>query len=356
MMQQTMHAPQSKLTHDSSVDDSMVFVREVHEIVRDLLRPDPAIFWMDLLVTISVGYAAFAAYLSAANYSIAQGAAFVICGIAFYRAAVFTHEISHRPPATFRPFTWVWNLLFGIPMLMPSFLYGDHTSHHSNQSYGTSSDAEYVFLGLGRRQAFLFLLLSFVYPVLGPMRFLLLTPAALIVPSFDRVVWIYTSSLYIMNPDYRREYDASAHSAARWAQEVACCVWAWFICWLTWAGVVPVHVLIKTYLVFLFWMGLNQLRTLAAHRYGNDGTRWNYIRQVLDSNTFPRGAVLPELWAPLGLRFHALHHAMPSLPYHAMGAAHRRLMQRLPSDSPYRQTLRPGLWSSVTDALAGRRT
>jgi fatty acid desaturase len=47
------------------------------------------------------------------------------------------------------------------------------------------------------------------------------------------------------------------------------------------------------------------------------------------------------------MRFHALHHLFPSLPYHALGAAHRRLMARLPPDSPYRLTEAPRLSASL---------
>jgi len=59
------------------------------------------------------------------------------------------------------------------------------------------------------------------------------------------------------------------------------------------------------------------------------------VGQVLDSVTVP-GAWWTELWAPVGLRYHALHHYLPDLPYHRLGAAHRRLMRELPEDAPYR--------------------
>jgi fatty acid desaturase len=238
---------------------------------------------------------------------------------------------------------------------MPSFLYGDHKSHHLNQSYGTAGDAEYVFLGR-RRTAWIFLLLSIVYPVLGPLRFSLMTPLALLVRPADRLIWQYASSLFILNPDYRREYDASAHSASRWVQEIACCVWAWCLIWSIWTRAIPMHAAIEIYFLFLFWIALNQLRALAAHRYGNAGSPWNYVGQVLDTNTFATGALLPELWAPVGMRYHALHHLMPSLPYHAAREAHRRLVERLPSGSPYHQTVQKGLWPPVKVALFGRRT
>jgi len=62
----------------------------------------------------------------------------------------------------------------------------------------------------------------------------------------------------------------------------------------------------------------------------------------------PPPAVLPLLWAPVGLRYHALHHLLPNLPYHSLGAAHRRLLAQLPADSPYRATAS----RRVTDVLA----
>jgi fatty acid desaturase len=57
--------------------------------------------------------------------------------------------------------------------------------------------------------------------------------------------------------------------------------------------------------------------------------------QFLDSVNVPPPATLPALWAPVGLRYHAIHHLLPGLPYHALGEAHRRLSAALPVDSQY---------------------
>jgi len=333
--------------------DSALFVRQVHEIAHNLLTSRPLIFWTDLLFTAAVAYGAFAVYIRAANWSIRQTLAFVVCALAFYRAVVFTHEIAHGRPGGPRAFEFVWNLLCGVPLLMPSFLYGDHKSHHSNQSYGTGSDAEYL-VDAGPMRATAFLLLSSVYPVLGLLRFLLLTPLILTVRKCDEAVWRRASSLYMMNPRYRRQYDRSVRSVGRWVQEVAACMWAWCIAVSLWSGAVPLSTALKAYFIFLFWMALNQVRALAAHSYSSNGTPSNYVSQVLDSNTFAEGVLLPEVWAPLGMRYHALHHLMPGLPYHAMAEAHARLMRQLPVDSPYRHTLQPSLPCALKQAFQRR--
>ena len=57
------------------------------------------------------------------------------------------------------------------------------------------------------------------------------------------------------------------------------------------------------------------------------------------------GNPLTELVYPVGLRYHALHHMFPSLPYHNLGIANRRLMAQLPADSPYRDLVYPSVYS-----------
>jgi fatty acid desaturase len=331
------------------------FVPEAQAAVEDLQLPDMTRYWVDLMASVGFAHAALAVYLTAAPFSAIQLAAFLACGPAIFRAVAFTHELAHHRTPAFRTLSVAWNALCGVPFLVPSFMYGDHGNHHASRAYGTRTDPEYLLRGSGSpRRALVFLLLSAVYPLLPVARFLVLTPLSAVSARVNRFTWTRASSLYFMNESYRREYDPTAASAARWAQELLCSAWAWTLALLLATGRLPWPLALKTYLVMLLWVSINQVRTLAAHRYENGGVEpMTHLAQLLDTNTFPRG-ILPNLWAPLGLRYHALHHLMPGLPYHAMGQAHSRLMERLPCGSPYHRTVRPGLWPALASMLRPR--
>ncbi len=74
---------------------------------------------------------------------------------------------------------------------------------------------------------------------------------------------------------------------------------------------------------------INHVRTLVAHLWENDGEPLTVTAQYLDSVNVPTPGFFAYLWAPIGLRYYALHHLLPSLPYHALNEAHRRLPPRL---------------------------
>jgi fatty acid desaturase len=73
----------------------------------------------------------------------------------------------------------------------------------------------------------------------------------------------------------------------------------------------------------------------------NEGEAMTVTGQYLDSVNVQ--SPLAALWAPVGLRFHALHHLMPSLPYHALPEAHRRISAQLGTGSTYAKSIHPGM-------------
>ena len=85
--------------------------------------------------------------------------------------------------------------------------------------------------------------------------------------------------------------------------------------------------------------------------------------QLLDSCTISAGERLRAriadagrvLVAPVGLRYHALHHWIPSLPYHNLGRVHRRLVSSLRADAPYRATIETGFTPPLRDLLRRSR-
>ena len=67
--------------------------------------------------------------------------------------------------------------------------------------------------------------------------------------------------------------------------------------------------------------------------------------------------MLPMLWAPVGLRYHALHHLLPGVPYHHLGEAHRRISALVETDSPYHKASyrgMPGLVWKIARSTMGR--
>jgi fatty acid desaturase len=162
----------------------------------------------------------------------------------------------------------------------------------------------------------------------------------------------------VMDPTYIRPLPKKKTLRLIYAQEFACFLWCLTIA--TFGPVVlgrwPVPFLVHAYLMAVFIIFLNSVRTVGSHRFYNEGEEMTFLDQLLDSVNYPKNAWISELWGPVGTRFHALHHLFPSLPYHALPQAHRRLMASLPEDSPYRQTEESSLTAALIDLFRRNRT
>jgi fatty acid desaturase len=329
---------------------------QARHIVKDLFTPNPLIYWTDFLLSAIGGMICFRLVRrDLAPFSIPQGIVFVTCCLLFYRATLFTHELTHLRAGTFRVFRIVWNLLCGIPLLIPSFMYYSHIEHHARKHFGTEHDGEYLPLATGSPWRILgYLCQPFVLPLIAVARFLILAPISWASPAFREFLHRRVSSM-VMDPSYIRPLPSRKVLWIFRLQEALCFLWLAALTALLIAGVVPLGFVPTAYLVSVVIMFLNSLRTLGAHHYTNDGREGTFLDQLLDSINYPRDPILSSLWAPVGLRFHALHHLFPSLPYHNLAKAHKRLMAQLPADSPYRLTESPSLTASLVQLWRASR-
>ena len=335
-------APAGDAARLSRGDDNAM-LKAAANLTRDLNVARPSIYWADMLGSALLGYGALAATIAAGSAWIALLTG-LIAILALYRAGSFIHEITHVKPNAVPGFYWAWNALVGVPLLIQSFMYeGVHNQHHAKTYYGTADDPEYLPLALMHPWTLpVFLIAAALAPIGMLIRFGLLAPLSLLSPKLRAAVVAKYSGLQI-NPRFRRPFPTGDFKRRWLIQEAAASLWAIALLTLVATGVIPM----RSFLIFLAIssgvMFLNQIRTLVAHLWENDGEPMSVTEQYLDSVNVPPPGTLPALWAPVGLRFHALHHLLPGLPYHALGEAHRRIAAALEPDSPYYRSNYRGL-------------
>lgn len=325
---------------------------EAQRLTADLTRPRPRVYWTDLAITATLAYGGLATAVLASGATAWAGA--VVCALALYRAVSFIHELTHLRPGDAPGFRLGWNALIGVPFLAPSLLYeGVHNLHHLRQLYGTADDPEY--LPLSRRRPALiagFLAAAAFAPIGAFIRLAVLAPLSFVVPRLRDVV-IRRYSAMSINPAFQRKDLAAARRPAWRAQEIAGWLWSWTLVGLVASGGVAARAVLTGLAVMTAVAVVNQLRTLVAHAWTSDGRPMTLTEQFLDSVNVPPPGWLPLLWAPVGLRYHALHHLLPGVPYHNLAEAHRRLVAELPARSEYHKAGRRGLVAPLRD-LIGR--
>jgi hypothetical protein len=286
---------------------------ETRKIIGDLFEPNPVIYWTDFLLTIVAGNICFGVvrFIGMSDRSwdlklLLLAAPFLASCLLYYRAAMFIHELVHLRTGTFRGFRFVWNLLCGIPFLIPSFVYYPHLDHHRRKHYGTERDGEYLPLSHRRPLHIVFYLSQvLVIPILAVLRFGLITPLTWLCPPLRRFIHQRASSM-VMDPLYIRPLPTQKVRWTIYGQELLCFLWLVGIFASAWIlhRRLPYPFLIQGYCTGVTIVFLNSIRTLGAHRWTNRGEdEMTFLEQVLDSVNYPHRAWITELWGPIGTRY-----------------------------------------------------
>lgn len=329
-------------------------IAEARSLVHDLFVIRPLIFWCDFLLSLAIGYGSAGGFFLATHLWL-QVLCLATSALALHRVSNFMHEVVHFRENEMRGFRLTWNLLAGVPMLTPSFFYEPHLAHHNANHYGTERDGEYLPLGRGpTRNVVFFFLQVFVQPILYVVRFALLTPISMLHPRLRQ--WVLERvSTFGIDWTYRRPIPDDAPRAAWAAIELLCCLRAMLMFALVAAGLNPWYRIPQLYLLAICILSLTYVRTTVAHRFRNEGGKMSHLEQLFDSIDITGDRYFTELLFPLGLRYHALHHLFPGIPYHNLGIAHRRLMAQLPADSAYRRVVYPTFRAAFWELIRSTR-
>ncbi len=327
-------------------------------------QPQPWKYWADLLASAGLGWGFFGLSLSVPFGSVVYLGCSAAAVLALLRAALFIHELAHLKRRALPGFETAWLLLVGFPLLVPSIMYDTHGDHHRQASFGTPNDPEYLPLAHSHPLGLVWFVVQVsLVPALLVVRWGVIGPLAACLPQLRRWVIRHASSL-VINPRYCRALPSKQQRPRFAAQETAAGLVCWGVglgCCLGW---IPLVWLLQWWLTGAGILVINQIRTLAAHGYHNRDHAITTVEQVLDSITL-RGcppeenaggrfikksvsSLLTAAAAPVGLRYHALHHFLPTVPYHSLGLLHRRLEAELGQDSPYWQTCRNGIVSAIS--------
>jgi fatty acid desaturase len=320
---------------------------------RDYFVVKPWRYWLDFIFSTMCAYSSAMVFLlvpifswTAEPWSWQQGVAWALAVFWLYRLGSLVHEVCHLQHKEMRVFKVTWNLVVGVMTLAPSpFFTRHHRDHHSRRLYGLPEDPEYVINicepGNWRSIAKYVGLIA-AFPLIVFLRFFL-APLTFITPKVRDWTLRRASSL-TLNSRYERKVTAFDRKAITSVE---------LLCWIR-ATAIPTVVLLGaapwTRMPMLYFLGLsvfvlNQLRQLADHHFESNGERTAMSSHVLDSCNYTGWDPLTWLLFPFAIRYHALHHLFPSLPYHNLAAAHVYLIQNLPADSPYRDLDEPGWWS-----------
>lgn len=294
-------------------------------------EPDPALYFRDFFISMTVFVAAFLWGLHADWPWVVV--AWGIASAFLARLGIFGHEISHRPNhKRMRPFYWVWHLTVGAMILVPTARFvGPHKTHHTTGIFRTKDDPQYLLIRSNGTLAFFVLV---VLPLVTPFYTLFQAAVASIgglrleeaLDRFTRKTFHFSVSTPL--PDRKT-------AEVAWLSRYYLCAFIAFAVLVPHGIAFYYAVLAGAWLVVVLRIPLEH--ELDRHADGSDSED-----QMRDSFTVETPLAL--LIQPIGFRYHTAHHMYPGVPYHHLPAVHEHLKATVPayraSIVPYRTAIR----------------
>lgn len=320
-------------------------LQRMKEIIKSDFAFSQSIFFSDLILSATLGWVALVLAITLLS---PQSPLFWTCliggALAHYRALSFIHEVAHNKEKI-PHIQKIYNFLVGFWYGTPAYTHFPHNDHHSSTTFGSIHDPEYVEWS---QKSPLSILRPFIFCLAAPLvitvRFCLLPLASFLFTENFKKNLFQKFSTFAMQANYERDLKLNEYQMSQKED-----LWSsvFFIVRLAVSVTILPYFLVYQLLMLGLMSFLNSYRAMVAHRYQvsrhrteNDTNIDSYREQALDSITV-EGGLLTEFWAPVGLRYHSLHHLFPTLPYYALGKAHRKLKKSLGPNHFYHQTVEP---------------
>lgn len=325
--------------------------RQSFEKIKHLTKPNLLLYWGDLLGTAACCYGLMYLCMTSPVLSLERWLSFAICSFFVNRGIYFIHEIVHQGKYL-KGFETAHSLLFGCVFKIPSYIHTPHHYHHRSTSYATQDDPEYddAWIGKSLGNYLSVIPVSLMIPVILFVRFGLVPLCYPFMSETQRNKVFQKASTFAMNPKYERPMHTKEEFKNWMIQDgLACAInGSVLIMFLTsnmsLANFLTFHLFCST---FFF---LNFYRALVAHKYVADPSNKTIEAQVKDSISIP-SSITDFFWAPLGLKFHSLHHYFPTIPYHNLQKAHEILVAA--GDEVYLSSLESSLPEALRKAGTG---
>ncbi|MCP3142040.1 fatty acid desaturase [Pyxidicoccus xibeiensis] len=333
--------------------------KELRPLLSDLMEPDMKVFWSYFLLATLSTWASLSFLIYRANnlrFDLVFFCVFFVSVICVYHAVTFTHELAHLDQRRFGSFFWAWNLLVGGLFAIPAFIYGDNHLDHHSKKYGTSLDPEYINFKKAPTSGLVeFLGMNLFLPYLGILRFCILTPVSHLHSRLRQLV-LREASFMGMKSRFARRVSEDASVLKSWSiQEMITFAYLWALVFLVLSGKLHWSAIVVWASIITFVGVINGIRALAVtHKYfsmGDAPIPWSeHIEECIEIEN--RG-LSTLLFCPVGTQYHMTHHMFPSIPFHHLPEARRRLSPHFEKDSFYHANVRKGIIDGLRRFLQG---